>query len=329
LERLPVDLLFPVRADRPFQRALSAYIGDLDLPVLATDSLSAPRSSLLACDTTWKWALSAEPDIRRAYEQFWTAAIEWLASVDTAQGALQVAVEQTADDRPTARVAFHVKDVPVDCNMRGAFVWTSPDTGRSTMRLPPVVNIKENTGRAYYGSYVFKKDDHDGLYTCDVALEFHRAGHQPRARVKLKPLRFRFKGRKRPGATLEDVTVASRKVDFRIWDNGGLEDDVINVYVDGRAIISGWMMPEAGKNFSFTIPADRDEVVFTIESVSSEQGPNTAAITFKGAIEVSRRQQSWWIQKPGQKASCVITYKPPMAPDPNQPGSPDQPRANP
>ncbi len=222
-------------------------------------------------------------------------------------------------DRPTARIAFHVTDVPVDCNMRGTLTWMSPDTGRTNVRLPAVVNLRENQGRAYFASYVFKKDDYDGLYTAEAILEFYRAGRQPRAKLDLKPLRFRFKGRKRSGSTLEDITVASRRVDYRIWDNGGLEDDVINVYVDGARVISGWKMPIPGKDFHLMIPADRDEVIFTIESVSSESGPNTAAITFKGAIEVSRQTQSWWIEKPGQKASCVITYKPPAQNQPNQP----------
>ena len=227
-------------------------------------------------------------------------------------------------DRPTARIAFHVQDVPIDCNMRGTLTWISPDTGRSGLRLPSTVNLKENHSKTYYGSYVFKKDDHDGLYTAEVTLEFYRAGRQPRAKLNLKPLRFRFKGRKRPGATLEDITVASRRVDYRIWDNGGLEDDKINVYIDGRKVTSSWLMPIAGKDFHLTIPSDRNEVIFTIESVSSERGPNTAAITFKGAIEVSRQTQSWWIEKPGQKASCVITYKPPAQdqPTPSPGGNP-------
>jgi len=217
-------------------------------------------------------------------------------------------------DVAAARFAFHVQDVPVDCNLRGTLVWTSPDTGKTTARLPAVTNLKEGDGRVYWGTYSFKTNDHDGLYTCQVTLEFYRAWRGPRTRLDFKPLQFRFKGRARQGPQLQDITVATRLVKFRIWDNGGMVDDVINAYVDGRRIISGWLMPEEGKDFTLTIPPDRNEVVFTIESVSSKSGPNTAAISFEGAIEVHLRTQSWWIDKPGGKSSCVITYKPPAPP---------------
>lgn len=217
-------------------------------------------------------------------------------------------------DVAAARFAFHVQDVPVDCNLRGTLVWTSPDTGKTTARLPAVTNLKEGDGRVYWATYSFKTDDHDGPYTCQVTLEFYRAWRGPRTRLDFKPLQFRFKGRAREGPQLQDITVATRLVKFRIWDNGGMVDDVINAYVDGRRVISGWLMPEEGKDFTLTIPPDRNEVVLTIESVSSKSGPNTAAISFEGAIEVHLRTQGWWIAKPGGKSSCVITYKPPAPP---------------
>ena len=191
-----------------------------------------------------------------------------------------------------------------------------------------VSRVKEGRSYLFTGSYRFKTEDYDGLYSCQVMLEYRRAYGGLRSKQALSPLRFRFKGRKRPGPTLEDVTVTSRNVTVHLWDDGSIEDDVINVYVDGRSLAANVALQFRPKirTLQFTIPSGQNEVVFSIEHVKSPSGANTAAVEFVGAVEAHLRQQGWHLTKPGQRASCLITYKPPPPPaDPSSPSPPSGP----
>ena len=87
-QELPLNLIHSIEPTLRAHRVLSAYIGELALPLVLADRRTNPRCVVVTCDTTWKWRRHPQATVRRHYEAVWGGVIGWLAGGTERAGGL-------------------------------------------------------------------------------------------------------------------------------------------------------------------------------------------------------------------------------------------------
>lgn len=94
---LQLDLVYEASLRHGARSIFAARADGELLPLLVTDSVLAPKFVVLLTDTTWKWARHREGSVRRDYESFWSACLEWLGDRGPQESPILLELE-TADE---------------------------------------------------------------------------------------------------------------------------------------------------------------------------------------------------------------------------------------
>ena len=84
----------PVTTARPGPRVLELSGQTGRRPLLVCDALTRPRRVAFLCDSTWRWARSSDPDLRRGHDLLWTTLVEWLRGVPHNGSSLRLQLEE-------------------------------------------------------------------------------------------------------------------------------------------------------------------------------------------------------------------------------------------
>jgi hypothetical protein len=110
---------------------------------------------------------------------------------------------------------------------------------------------------------------------------------------------------------LSDIVVNRQNSNFRIWDHGAQDGDIITVTLNGSTLVSGFTLTNAGSTSPISYRRGQNVLVIRAHNEGS-LSPNTASISFADVVRGSP-SQSYGLPT-GGTAQLIITYDPDAQP---------------